>query len=387
MTPKTTHDKQYNENQAVLYLALELGATKWELGFSTGLGQKPRRRTIEAANTELFQKEVAAAKKRFKLSPDTRVKSCYEAGRDGFWLHRYLTSVGIENIIVDSSSIEIKRRKRRAKTDRLDLAKLLLMLIRYNYGERKVWNIVRPPSPEEEDRRQIHREMKSLKREKTRTTNRIRGLLATQGIRMLRRLDLERERLEAIRLWNGARLAENLKRRLDREWEHVLFLNEQIKALTATRRKQHKEEKEPDIGKIKQLGGLCGIGQESSWIMVRELFGWRKFRNRRELASLTGLTPTPYDSGGSVREQGISKAGNRHVRAIAIEMAWAWLRYQPESELTIWYNQRFAEAGKRARKVGIVALARKLIIALWRYLEWGLLPEGARLKAQELRIR
>ena len=159
MTPKTTHDKQYIENRPVLYLALELGATKWELGFSTGLGQKPRRRTIEAANTESFQKEVAAAKKRFKLLPDTYVKSCYEAGRDGFWLHRYLTGIGIKNVIVDSSSIEIKRRKRRAKTDRLDLVKLLLMLMRYHFGEKKVWSIVRPPSAEEEDRRQIHREL------------------------------------------------------------------------------------------------------------------------------------------------------------------------------------------------------------------------------------
>jgi transposase len=387
MTKTTTRNKQYNGDHAVLYLSLELGAAKWCLGFSTGLGQKPRRRTIEAGNTEIFQKEIAAAKKRFRLPQNTHVKSCYEAGRDGFWLHRYLTSVGVENIIIDSSSIEVKRKKRRAKTDRLDLEKMLLMLIRYSLGEKKVWSIVRPPSPEEEDRRQMHRELKSIKREATRTTNRIRGLLATQGIRISQSMDLEGEKLDAIRTWDGEPLREGLKNRLRREWKHVLFLKEQISELTAIRRKQHKEESEPDIKKIKQLSWFCGIGQESSWVLVRELFGWRSFQNRRELASLTGLTPTPYDSGSSIREQGISKSGNRHVRAIAIEMAWAWLRYQPDSSLTLWFNKRFADAGKRARKVGIVALARKLIIAFWKYLEWGLIPDGAKFKTQEMRIR
>ncbi len=380
MAKKATRSNQYSGNQVVLFLALELGASKWELGFSTGLGQKPRRRTIEGADTTALETEIGLAKKRFGLSKDTPVVSCYEAGRDGFWLHRYLTSAGIKNVIVDSSSIEVNRRKRRAKTDKIDVGKLLFMLIRHHQGECKVWSIVRVPSPEEEDRRQLHRELRAAKKEKTRTTNRIKGLLAAQGIRIIGRMDLSDERLETLRLWNGAGLGEGLKNRLGREWRHVQFLNQQISELEATRRSQLKEGKEPDLRKIEQLKKLQGIGPESSWIIVRELFGWRKFRNRREVGSLVGLTPTPFKSGDLTTEQGISKAGNRHVRAVAIELAWSWVRHQPDSKLTLWFMKRFSEAGKRGRKVGIVALARRLMIDLWRYLEWGVIPEGAQLK-------
>ena len=381
MNKKATRNNEYSENQTILFLAFELGVSKWDLGFSTGLGQKPRRRSIEASDLKAVEAEIKGAKKRFGLSEDTKVKSCYEAGRDGFWLHRYLTSVGIENVIVDSSSIEVNRRKRRAKTDRLDVGKLLVMLIRYHLGEHKIWSVVRVPSVEEEDRRQLHRELRAAKKEKTRTTNRIKGLLASQGIRLEGHMDLSDQQLDAMRLWDGAPLPAGLKGRVKREWEHVLFLKKQIRELEATRRSEVKEGKEPDLKKIEQLNMLQGIGTESSWILVREMFGWRQFRNRREVGSLVGVTPTPYDSGKTIREQGISKAGNRHVRGIAIEMAWAWIRHQPRSKLTLWFMQRFAGAGKRARKVGIVALARRLMIELWRFLEYGVIPEGARLKA------
>lgn len=380
MTKKAARDDQYTGNRQVLFFALELGATSWGLGFTTGLGQKPRRRTIEAGQTELLHMEIESAKKRFGLSRNTQVKSCYEAGRDGFWLHRHLTSSGIHNIIVDSSSIEVNRRKRRVKTDKMDVGKLLMMLIRYHYGEEKIWSVVRPPSAEEEDRRQLHRELRAAKKERTRTTNRIRGLLASQGIRITHGMNLEDKQLDAIRLWDGSPLREGLKGRLRREWAHVLFLKRQISQLETIRRKEVKEKKEPDLEKIQRLKELQGIGPESAWVLVRELFGWRRFRNRREVGSLIGLTPTPYDSGQTKREQGISKAGNRHVRAIAIEMAWSWLRYQPESAIAEWFKKRFAEGGPRARKIGIVALARRLVIQLWRYLELGIVPEGARLK-------
>jgi transposase len=253
--------------------------------------------------------------------------------------------------------------------------------MRYYNGENKVWSIVRVPSPEEEDRRQFHRELRSIKKEKTRTTNRIKGLLANQGIRLKGRMDLSDNKLNAIRLWNGVPIKDALKARLKREWEHCLFLNKQIAELQSSRRSQLKEKKEPDLEKIEQLNKLKGIGPERSWVLVRELFGWRKFRNRREVASITGLTPTPYDSGNTKWEQAISKAGNRHVRAIAIEMAWSWVRHQPKSKLTRWFMKRFYSAGKRARKVGIVAVARRLMIGLWRFLECGVIPEGAQLKA------
>lgn len=380
MNKKATRNNDYNQNEPTLFLAFELGWKKWELAFSIGAGQKPRRRSIEGGQLDSLQSEIASAKKRFGLSKGTKVKSCYEAGRDGFWLHRYLTTEGIENVIVDSSSIEVNRRKRRAKTDRLDAEKLLLLLMRYHHGEDKVWSILRVPSVEEEDRRQLHRELRTVKNDKTRTINRIKGLLATQGIRLGSRLDLSDKRLEAIRLWNGAPVSTALKDRLKREWEHSLFLNKRIAELESSRRSQLKAKKEPDLEKVAQLATLKGIGTPGSWILVRELFGWRHFRNRREVGGLTGLTPTPYDSGASKWEQGISKSGNRHVRAVAVEMAWSWIRHQPKSKLTRWFTKRFSQGSKRARKVGIVALARRLMIDLWKYLERGVIPEGAQLK-------
>ena len=380
MAKKTTRDEQYTCNRPTLFLAFELGATEWKLGFSIGLGQKARRRSVPARDLGKLEGEIRAAKKRFKLGEAAPVVSCYEAGRDGFWLDRYLTKSGITNLVVDSSSIEVNRKARRAKTDRLDVQKLLTMLIRYEYGERKVWSVARVPSPEEEDGRQLHRELRTLNKEKTRTTNRIKGLLASQGIRLEDRLDLSEARLDSIRLWDGSGLRSGLKDRLGREWEHVLFLKRQIGTLEAERRRALQQPNSADMKKVRQLALLRGIGPHSGWVLVREFFGWRNFKNRREVGSLAGLTPTPYQSGETNRELGISKAGNRYVRGIAIELAWSWLHHQPDSKLSRWYLKRFALAGKRARKVGIVALARRLLIDLWEFLEAGVLPEGAKMK-------
>jgi transposase len=379
MTKKATRKEQYTENGPALFMAFELGESKWKLGFSIGLGQRARQRTIDARDLDNLQSEIKAAKKRLKLSEDAQVMSCYEAGRDGFWLHRYLTATGINNVVVDSSSIEVNRRARRAKSDRIDLDSLLRMLIRYHYGEHKVWSVVRVPSPEEEDRRQLHRELRTLKEERTRTTNRIKGLLASQGIR-LEFQELTDERLNRIRLWDGSSLLSGLKERLKRAGEQVAFLKQQIRALEQERRVEGQRGESTDRDKIRQLGRLRGIGINGSWVLTREFFGWRKFKNRREVGSLAGLTPTPYDSGETKYEQGISQAGNRQIRAIAIELAWSWRRFQPTSKLTQWFEERFAAAGKRARKVGIVALARRLLIDLWKFLETGVIPEGAQLK-------
>jgi len=380
MTKKTTRNDNYNGKQEVLFLAFELGASKWVLGFSIGLGQKARKRIIEAGALNVLAKEIKAAKKRFGLSDEAVVKSCYESGRDGFWLHRHLLSVGVENSVIDSSSIEVNRRRRRAKSDGLDVEGLLKLLIRHELGDKKIWSVVRVPSVEEEDRRHLHRGLRTLKKEKTRTTNRLKGLLATQGVR-LERLDLSDRKLDEIRTWDGKGIGEGLKSRLRREWQRVLQLTQQIREVRAQRQAELKEEHRPEISQVKQLSLLRGIGPESSWIIVQEM-GWRRFRNRREVGALIGLAPTPYDSGESVREQGISKAGNRHVRSIAIELAWSWIRHQPDSKLTLWFLQRFGAGGKRARKIGIVAVARRLMIDLWRFLQTGAIPEGAELKAQ-----
>jgi transposase len=322
--------------------------------------------------------EIERAGRRFGLPADVQVLSCYEAGRDGFWLHRFLEAVGHRSHVVDSSSIEVNRRARRAKTDSLDLAGLLRLLVRYHAGDRKVWSVVRVPSPEAEDARHLHRELMSLKRDRVRVTNRIKGLLATQGLSLPLDSDFEREVEEAV-LWDGLPLLKELSGRLKREWKRHRFLSHEIQELEHRRRNLLRESEDPAVDQVRQLLALRGIGMNSAWLYVMEFFSWREFNNRREVGALAGLTPTPHQSGDSHREQGIQKAGNRRIRAMAVEIAWGWLRYQPESELTKWYNERFGGAGRRMRKVGIVALARKLLIALWRYLETGAIPEGAAL--------
>jgi len=382
--PKKTTQQYCIETSSVLYLAFELSNKKWKLGFSIGLGQKVRIRTIDSGDLTALRSEIKLARQRFNLPEKTRVVSCYEAGRDGFWIHRFLTSEEIRNLVVDSASIEVNRRKRRVKADKLDVNSLVRMLIRYSYGEQKIWSVVHVPSVEDEDRRQLHRELSTLDKEKKRTSNRIRGLLATQGIRIKGRLDLSGDRLDALHLWDKRPLGHGLKDRIRREWAHLVFLTEQILGLTRERQKaisqKEPSDEHPDIEKIRQLQKLRAIGPVGAWVLTREFFGWRDFKNRRQVGSLSGLTSTHYQSGDTNFEQGISKAGIVPVRQIAVELAWGWIRYQPRSKLTRWYNERFANSGKKARKIGIVAVARRLLIELWRYLKTGALPEGAELK-------
>lgn len=374
MAPST--QTKYSETSGILYLALELSQNKWDLGFTIGLGQRPRRRAIPGGDWLRLISEIRAAKKRFGLPSSARVVSCYEAGRDGFWLHRFLLSQGVENQVVDSSSIQVHRRKKQAKTDGLDLGKLLRMLMRYDGGEAKVWSVVRVPSVEVEDRRQLHRELDLLRRERTRMTNRIKGVLINVGYRVNNCFDLPAE-LQQARLWDGRRVGPALKARLLREHRRLELVEEQIRELEAQRREILKQAQDPATEKVRQLMLLRGIGINSAWLYVMEFFGWREFRNRKQVGSLAGLTPMPYQSGRVMREQGISKAGNRLVRRMTIQIAWGWLRFQPSSKLSKWYQERFGDAGLRARKIGIVALARKLLVELWKYLETGVIPEGA----------
>ncbi len=364
---------------APLYLAFELSNAEWKLGFTPGPGQKPRERKIRAAELEAIQLEIQLAKQRFSLPESTPVRSCYEAGRDGFWLHRYLLSQGIENLVVDSASIEVNRRAKRAKTDRLDVGKLVAMLIRYHGGERKVWSVVHVPSVTAEDERQLHRMLMTLNAARTRQINRLKGLLVSQGLHLAVGKELL-ESLKGVRLWDGSALPPGLHQRIEREYALLEFVEQQIKEVEAERRVALRDSKAASVEQVRQLMRLRGIGENSAWLYVMEFFGWRHFHNRREVGGLAGLSPTPYQSGDESREQGISKAGSSPIRLMAIEIAWSWIRLQPESALTLWYQARFGAGSKRLRKIGIVALARKLLVALWRYLETGEIPAGAQLK-------
>ena len=371
--------KDVSTKAAVLHVAFELSNSKWKLGFSDG--NKMRFKSIDARNLEQLEEEIEKAKSRFRLDDDVRIVSCYEAGRDGFWLHRYLLSHGIENVVVDSSSIEVNRRKRRAKTDRIDARKLLRMLMRYHGGERKLWSVVRVPSVEAEDGRQLSRELESLNKERTRHRSRIRGLLIREGLEVKNPSGKKfLEELDSLCTWDGKGLPEDFKARIVREYERLRMVEEQMGILRKEREKRVGSADTLSMRKVAQLRTLYGIGVTSSWDFVMEMFGWREFRNRREVGAFAGLTPTPYDSGGSQREQGISKAGRGRIRALNIQIAWGWLRFQPQSKLSQWYQERFAGGGSRMRRIGIVAVARKLLIDLWRYLEYGVVPEGARLR-------
>jgi transposase len=368
-----------NAGEQKLYMAMELSDKQWKLVFSDG-GEKRRHETMEAGHRMELVEAIRKAKEKFGLSPEVGMVSCYEAGRDGFWLHRYLVSLGIENQVVDSSSIETNRRKRRAKTDRIDGVKLLTMLMRYWGGERGLWSVVRVPNVEDEEGRRLHRELASLNKERTRHRNRIRGLLVAQGLRLEPKGDFL-QRLEALTLWDGAPLPLELKGELEREYQRLSLVEAQRRALEKTRKSRLRQADTASVQRVVQLMGLRAIGPNCAWLLVMEFFAWRGFRNRRQLGACAGLTGTPYDSGSSKRDQGISKAGNRRVRTMMVEIAWLWLRYQPNSKLSHWFRERFAGGGARMRRVGIVALARRLLVALWRYLEDGVLPEGAELKA------
>jgi transposase len=365
-----------------LFLALELSTKgNWKLAFTVGPGQKPRIRDVPPRDFAAVQQEIVAAKERFKLPEDCRVVSCYEAGRDGSWLHRFLASIGVKNKVVDSSSIEVNRRKRQAKTDRLDATKLVTMLIRWFGGEEKVWSITQVPSEEDEDARQLERELTTLKGDQTRLINSIKGLLIAQGIHV-KTIGKDFEQwLPKARRWNGTPIPKSLGVRILVKLERLKLVRDQISALEKERRKQLKEGTSKAATTARTLYRLKGIGETGSMVISTEMFAWRLFNNRKEVGSSVGLTGTPFQSGGSAREQGIDKAGIKQVRRIIVDIAWGWTRHQPDSALTLWFKERFADAGKRQRKKGIVGLARKLLIALWRWVDKGILPDGAVLKA------
>ena len=359
--------------QGELYSSFELGDRQWKITASDGK-RNASRYSVDAGDTAALADCLHKAKARFGLGERAQVHTCYEAGRDGWWLHRWLIERGIDNIVVDSASIEVNRRARRAKNDRLDGDKLLAMLLRWHAGERRLWSVLRAPTLHEEDARRVERELDRLTSERTAHVNRIGSLLVLHNLRPAR---------IGGRTWStwwnehAREVPPALRSEIERERERLALVKQQIKLIEAHKQQELADNKHPLVA---LLSRLRSIGTRSAWKLDTELFGWRRFTNRRQLAASVGLTPTPYDSGSSQVEQGISKAGNRRVRSLLVELAWSWLRYQPDSELSQWYQRRFAASGKRMRRVGIVALARRLVIALWRYLQHGEIPAGAQLK-------
>jgi len=377
-----TRNRESNAPTACLLLAFELGQRSWKLGFSAGMGQRPRVRQIQAGAVGVIENEVVRAKRRLGLPLEAAVISCYEAGRDGFWLHRYLVAHGITNHVVDSSSIEVNRRARRAKTDRLDLGGLLNLLARYVLGDRRVWRVVRVPTVGDEDARQLPRTWETLAEDRTRLINRMKGLLTTQGVRVP--IDKEfLEHLQAARVWDGTPVPAGLQERLAQDWAQLRQVEQQLRERKA-RATRPSDVTTPTGRAIEQLQTLRAIGVTGAWVLATEIFGWRQIENRRQLGGLVGLVPAPYQSGETAYDQGITRAGNTHVRRVMVQLAWLWLQYQPQSALSRWYQQRFGSGGKRLRRIGIVAVARKLLIALWRYLETGAVPDGAQLKPMEV---
>jgi transposase len=307
-----------------------------------------------------------------------RIVSCYEAGYDGHWLHRWLIQEGVFNHEIDPSSIEVNRRARRAKTDRIDLERLMRAFLAHLRGEPRACSVVHVPTAEDEDRRRRTRERERLGKERTAHTNRIKGLLHGQGIRNA--MPLTRgfiASLDQVRTGDGRLLPPELKEEIVREHERLILIVKQHAALEA---KSKAERRAPEPGtaeaKMVHLANLRGIGPTGAQKLVNEVF-YRSFDNRRQVGSYIGLTGTPFDSGESRREQGISKAGNRRARELAVELSWLWLRHQPDSELACWFRERVGDTKGRMRRITIVAVARKLMVALWRYLETGVVPTGA----------
>ena len=363
----------------LLYLSFELGEREWKLAFATRLGARPLHRTVRARDLGRVDAEIAAAKARLALPETTPIASCYEAGREGFWLHRALCARRITNVVVDAASIEVNRRLRRAKADRLDNEQLVEMLMRYHAGERRVWHVVTVPSEADEDRRHLERERATLIQEQTRLRNRLQGLLLTQGVTVPLRGDVVAA-LHRVRRWDGTPLPPQCLARCEHEWTRLLRVHEALRALERDRRRVAATDTE--AARISQkLVSLRAIGETLAWVWATELFAWRDFRNGRQVGCLVGLTPTAAQSGEQRRELGIAKQGNPRLRSLAVESAWFWLRYQPQSALSQWYQRRFGGGGPRLRRIGIVALARKLLIALWRWVAFNDVPEGAMLKA------
>jgi len=357
-----------------IYMALDLGRRRWTVGLLLPGDRDARLFQIAGGDREGLSRLIRH--RREMIGAGVRVVSCYEAGRDGFWLHRWLREQGIDNRVLDPASLEVPQRRRRVKTDRVDTLGLLRVLLRLDRDETEMTRVVWVPSPPIEDARQQTRERERLVKERTAHHNRILGLLAAQGVTSIKVGGRDwLDQLTAARTGDSRPLGAALLGDIRHEVERLVLIERQIEEVEAARRAALKSDT-PLAARACKLKRLKGLGEVFATGLTHEAF-WRDFANRRQVGGAFGLTPWPWDSGDTHGDQPISKVGNRRARTLAIECAWMWTFHQPGSALTRWWRQRFAGGGKRQRRIGIVALARKLMVALWRYLKEDLIPEGA----------
>ena len=371
-------------NLGAIFVSMELSRSTWLVtSLSPGGGEKMSKHSVRSGDITGLLEQFARlrAKAQARTGTTFPVIVIQEAGLDGFWIHRVLENEGIESHVVDAASILISRRRRRAKTDRIDGETLVRTLLAYKRGEPRVCAMVEAPTPEEEDRRRICRERKTLVAERVEHANRIKGLLFAQGISGYEPLRRDRRRrLEELTTGDGRPLPVHLKAQICRELDRLELLLGQLKAVEAERDALLEPESEAAPTPAQMLARLRGIGPEFAAVLWLEgLF--RSFRNRRQVAAYAGLAPTPWQSGSVDHEQGVSKSGNPRLRTTMIQLAWLWLRHQPKSALSLWFQERVKRNGGRMKKTMIVAIARKLLIALWKFSTSGVVIEGAVMKA------
>jgi transposase len=372
-----------------ILIAIELSKKSWIVGANTPLKAKTSQFQLAAGDWKALLELIERLRRQVARElgqPVAKIEviSCYEAGYDGFWLHHLLEAHGVRNNVLDPASLLVNRRSKPAKTDGIDVERMQRALGRYLRGEPDACSVVRVPSIEEEDAKRLHRERKRLVHERVQHVNRIKALCALHGIYDYQPLRADRKaQFEGLRTADGRTLPPRLKAEIKRELQRLELVQQMIKEIEAERGAIVKEaapQQHPNADKIKVLAGLSSIGPEFATRLVGEVF-YRSFDNRRQLASFAGIAPSPWSSGSIARDQGISKSGSGLVRTTIIELAWLWLRFQPGSALSIWFRERVGDQKGRVRRIAIVALARKLLVALWRYLESGLVPTGAVFKA------
>jgi transposase len=372
------------DHDDVIHLAIELSCSTWLVAARMPGADRSSLHRIDGGDATALLALVTSLRSKLaaKLKSEVAVACCFEAGRDGFWLHRLLTAHGIASHVLEPTSILVNRRARRAKTDRLDAEGMLRVLAAYLRGDRQNCSMVRVPTPDEEDAKRTHREREHLVQERLRIENRIQALLFTQGIRKRPSLRSWERDLAVLRTGDGREMPRHLRVELDRLRRRLILTLELIREIEAER--DEAAAAEPQDQTCRKIAALCrirGIGENFAAVLTREVF-YRSFDNRRQLASYVGITPMPYQSGNMDRDRRISRAGNPRARTTMIQLAWLWLRYQSGSELAEWFRKRVGTLGGRTRRIAIVAMARKLLIALWRYAETGVVPAGAEIRTQ-----